>query len=229
MPETELIEKPDDVKAVLKQRAEDAVGVIKMAKELARSIHDQESLQSAVDFCLVIRKKRKDWAEWNKPAKQKLDALKKEILGRERMIDEPLERAEVEILVPAISTFRTEQERLKKIEDERRLAEAKKAEEEDRIQRAANLESAGLKEEAEHVLNAPASLAPQTVPEEKIAGGNFREDWCFEISNEALIPREYLSVDEIKIRGVVRALKGETKIPGVRVFSKPVLVQGRRS
>lgn len=52
----------------------------------------------------------------------------------------------------------------------------------------------------------------------KLAGIGVRSNWDFEIIGPALIPREYLVVDEKKIRAVVKALKSETNIPGVRVF-----------
>jgi uncharacterized membrane protein YqiK len=54
----------------------------------------------------------------------------------------------------------------------------------------------------------------------KVSGISTRENWTFEITDPALIPREYLMIDESKIRGVVRALKDATNIPGVRAYSE---------
>jgi hypothetical protein len=46
--------------------------------------------------------------------------------------------------------------------------------------------------------------------------------------NEALIPRQYLNVNETKIRGVVRALGASAAIPGVEVFEETSVAAGRR-
>jgi len=39
--------------------------------------------------------------------------------------------------------------------------------------------------------------------------------WKFEVVDATLVPRDYLAVDEVKIGKVVRALKLETRIPGI--------------
>ena len=54
----------------------------------------------------------------------------------------------------------------------------------------------------------------------KVAGIATREVWRFEVTDPALVPREYLVVDESKIGKVVRALKGDAVIAGVRVYSE---------
>lgn len=54
----------------------------------------------------------------------------------------------------------------------------------------------------------------------KVAGISTRETWHFEITNAAQVPREYLVVDEARVRKVVQALKGDAKIPGVRVYAE---------
>jgi hypothetical protein len=53
-----------------------------------------------------------------------------------------------------------------------------------------------------------------------------REVWKFEITDAAQIPREYLVVDEARIRKVVQALKGDAKIPGVRVYPERQIAAG---
>lgn len=66
------------------------------------------------------------------------------------------------------------------------------------------------------------SAVPVEAPQ-KLAGISTRTDWDFDIINPALIPVEYMIVDEKKIRGVVKALKEQAKIPGVRVFAKAAM------
>lgn len=60
----------------------------------------------------------------------------------------------------------------------------------------------------------------------KVAGVATREVWKFQVENPALVPREYCVVDEAKIRKVVAALKGDTTIPGVRVYAEKSIAAG---
>jgi len=61
-----------------------------------------------------------------------------------------------------------------------------------------------------------APIAQRSAP--AVSGLSKRKGWGFEIQDESKIPREYLSVDETKIRRVVNALGPQANIPGVRVF-----------
>ncbi len=61
---------------------------------------------------------------------------------------------------------------------------------------------------------------PVTPTAEKTSGISKPKTWDFEIEDENAIPREYLIVDEKAVRGVVKAMKGKTNIPGVRVFQR---------
>jgi hypothetical protein len=61
-------------------------------------------------------------------------------------------------------------------------------------------------------------ILPETTP--KVEGISGRQVWKFRIINPALIPREYLIPDERKIGQIVRAMKGETRIPGVEAYAE---------
>lgn len=197
---------------------------IQRATELARNITDAKTLAEAADFMLEIKRRRKQWAEFNKPAKQKLDILKKELLDRERQIDEPLERAENQIIKPAMARFQQEDERRRREEEDRLRAEAKKKEEDARLREADMLAKDGHTELADAMLDAPVVVAPIVVPRtETPAGISYRDSWQFEILNPDAVPRQYLTIDEKKIGGVVRALKGETRIDGVRVWCEKTI------
>lgn len=197
------------------------------ANELARNIKDDQTLGLAADYLLVIKRQRKEWAEFNKPAKQKLDALKRELLDRERQIDEPLERAETQILKPAMAQYQVEQERIRRAEEERQRAILKAQEEDARLAEAAAAEKNGDKEAAEALINAPVNVPPVILPKpEATKGVSYREVWKFRITNVNIIPREYLAVDEQKIGGVVRSLKENASIPGVEVYSEKSVAVG---
>ena len=90
---------------------------------------------------------------------------------------------------------------------------------------AIEAEKNGQKEIAQAIINTPvqpvAVVIPKDVP--KLENGpTFREVWQFEIERADLIPRAYLVPDMVKIGQVVRAMKSEANIPGIKVFSKRV-------
>lgn len=60
----------------------------------------------------------------------------------------------------------------------------------------------------------------------RVRGVATREVWRFAIDDESKIPRKYLVVDDVKIRKVVAALKGDAKIPGVRVWPEKQIAAG---
>jgi len=102
-----------------------------------------------------------------------------------------------------------------------------------RLEEASALEARGDGAAAVRLLEAPIPVplvvaapvfmpAPAPAPAPKVEGISFREDYDFEILDAAVIPREYLMPDEKKIRGVVRAMRASTNIPGVRAFSRRV-------
>lgn len=206
------------------QAREMGVSTIARATELARNISDAKTMAEAADFLLEIKRRRKQWAEFNKPAKQKLDVLKKELLDRERQIDEPLERAENQIIKPAMIQFQQLEDRKRREEEDRQRAEAKRREEDARLREAEVLAQDGQKELADAMLDAPVVVAPIVIPRsETPAGISYRDSWQFEVMDVHSVPREYLTIDEKKIGGVVRALKGETRIAGVRVWCEKII------
>lgn len=163
-------------------------------------------------------------------------AHKVAVAKRAEVLD-PLARAK-RFLASCIGGYDQEQERIRRAEEERlrreqREREAQEAarlrkEAENRAlaeaQAAADMGDAGL---AEMILDAPVVVeAPAPVPVivpamvESTEGVARRTTWKFRIENEALIPREFLMVDEKKIGGIVRAMKGATRIPGVVAYEE---------
>jgi transcriptional regulator of heat shock response len=204
-----------------------ALSVPDQAKQI--NIKTMDDYVRAGEIMLTIKAIRKKITETFKPIKQKMDAAKQEVLDQERAADAPLKEAE-SWLSPQIITWNREQERIRQ-EEEARLREiARKEEEERQLQEAILAEQSGQKEEAEAIISAPVQAAPVVVPKAvpKVAGMSIRDNWKFRITNEKLIPREYLKVDEVKIGQVVRAMKSAANIPGVEVYNEGT-VSGRRA
>ena len=103
--------------------------------------------------------------------------------------------------------------------------EANNAAEAETLMAAAIIITEDAKQEAAAVMAEPIYVAPVVIPKDvpKMQGGPvFQKRWDFEIVNEAIIPRQYLTVDLVKIRQIVTALKSQTNIPGVKTFEKRV-------
>lgn len=63
-----------------------------------------------------------------------------------------------------------------------------------------------------------APIEPVSAP--KVSGISTKEVWEYEITDLSKVPDAYKMIDEKKLRGVVRAMKGDTYIPGVCVYPR---------
>jgi hypothetical protein len=178
------------------------------AEQYQAAASDLKRVGGAIDRLEALRK------SMTKP----LDDAKKAIMDFFRGPSEQLERAKSQIKRSMIA-FSDEQDRIRRAEQAVADTAARKERERIEAQARRALES-GKTEKAEALeMRAATVVAPvidRTPP--KVVGVQTREVWKFEVTNAAIVPREYLTVDESKIRKVVGALKGDTLISGVRVW-----------
>lgn len=205
---------------------------------LALSVPEQAHLITAItnnndyvkagNILLTIKDIRKKIEATFKPIKQKFDAAKKEVLDQEKAADRPLIEAE-NWIKPLISGYLIEQEKIRQAEERRLQEQARKEEEERRLLEAIEAEKNGQQDEAQAIIDAPVQAPPVVVPKtvQKVAGISQRENWDFEIVSESLLPRQYLMPNLVAIRQVVRGLKGNANIPGVKVFKTSSIAAGR--
>jgi len=184
------------------------------AKGLADGVTDAEGEREAVLFLGKIKgsiKQAKVHFDFlTKPLKEHIKTIKAEFDA----IAEPLEEAE-RIVGAGIIKWRNGQEFKQK--EEKRLAleayakEAVRQNDIDKLQVIAS--------EHENI----AHEAPKVVKTEG-AKMHMRESWQFEIIDIALVPKEFLLINEPAIRA---ALKEGTEIAGVKSWKvmKPVIVQ----
>lgn len=102
---------------------------------------------------------------------------------------------------------------------------AREAAEKERLRlekQAERAEARGLTDTADELSRIADSIEAPTIVSHvpKVDGLSTRLVWKFEIKDPDAIPREYLVIDEQAIGRVVRALKSNTRIPGVRVYSE---------
>ena len=151
----------------------------------------------------------------------------KKSLETKRRYSLPLGKAE-DIVKVKIREYHLEQERIRHEEEARLRREAKKAEEEHLLQMAMEAEEAGETKEAESILSTSVVAPVITIPSQTKGNGiSYREGWKFRIINPDLVPNKYKLIDERKIGAVVRALKGNTNIPGIKVYCEKTVAVRR--
>lgn len=127
----------------------------------------------------------------------------------------------------AMILFSDEQDWIRR-EDQRKADEAARKQQEKLQAQAAKAAASGRTEKAAELETRAAMTVAPIIHRDppKIAGVSDRVSWKFEITDEATVPRNYCSPDERKIRGVVQAMKGDTQIPGVRVWQEKNIAAG---
>lgn len=143
----------------------------------------------------------------------------------------------LEILKPKIAKYIQDQD------DARRQAEREaelKRQEAKRLQETAVVKAWHLVDndqavEAEQVLEQAAEKAEEVqstappIPEKPRAAVSLKTLWDFEIVDVEKIPRKYMVPDLVTIGKIVRAVKDQADIPGIRVFQKTTVAdKGRR-
>lgn len=186
-------------------------------------ITNDDLRDAAVEDLKAVKRRMADLDKQRKAITKPLDDAKKGVMDLFRAPVEWLEQAE-STLKRAIAAYEHEQRRLR-LQAEAEARDLAMKEQARLAAEARAAEAAGKTEEAlemreqAHVM--PVAMVAAPAP--KMAGVSMREDWDFEIIDASLLPREYLIADEKKIRGVVKALKEASNIPGVRVFAKDVV------
>lgn len=178
-------------------------------------VTDSEGYDNASEFAKTLKAYQKEVKEHFRPMKEKTKAAYQEVVSQEKARLDPAVEAEG-IVKKEMNRHYVEQQRLRAIEE----AKARKA--------AIKQEQA--KKEAEKKgkpipVFKPAPVVQTETP--SVKGVSHKSIWKYEVTNEKVIPREYLTPDLVKIGKIARALKAETHIKGVRVWEeKSMAVRG---
>lgn len=192
--------------------------------ELVEIANDQQ-YKGVGEFLKTLVALKKDISSTFDPIAKIQFAAHKETLVQKKRRMGPVEEAE-RIVRGKVGFYLAEKER-RRLEQEEKLQEQARKDEENRKQEEAlALEKEGKPEEAEAVISepveVPAVVVPDTTP--KVEGiSKPRQIWKFRVKDESLVPDEYKKIDTVKLGGVVRATKGTLKIPGVEIYSEPVI------
>jgi|GEM_PF-2400646 len=170
--------------------------------------------------------KAADWAVETKKLLKRLEELRKKIVGPYnsyltqvngffKLYTEPLMQAET-YLSRQLGNYRQFQE------NEARRIKAEQEAETRKIQKQLEDEAAAAKAKDIHYEPAPivAPVAPEIQRVTRTSGGSTsqRKDWTFEVENESLIDREFLMLNEKKLREHIKG--GLRNTPGVRIFEE---------
>ncbi len=200
---------------------------LSLETEVARiKVEDPVSYQFASELSKVIKDLKKAITDYFRPMKeqaykawQAVCQKEKDEISKIEPLDEKLKRE--------MTNYVMEENRKKAEEERKRQEEIIKQEVERRAKMAEILKESGQEELAKAIADVPVEVPEVDVIEEvpKVEGISYREDYDFEIVNEALIPRQFLMPNEKAIRAFIKATKGRTEIAGVRILKKMILVR----
>lgn len=157
-----------------------------------------------------------------KDAKDKAFAAHRAICAQEKAHLDKIEEAR-RIGKPKLLAYEETKEAIRKAEQERLEAEARKKAEDEALARAAAAEKAGDTETAKAIISEPISVEPvkaQVMSPKRST--TIQTRWGAVIEDVNLIPREYLIPDMTALNRVAQATKGAIKIPGVKFESRKV-------
>jgi hypothetical protein len=191
-------------------------------------VKDQAGLDAAKDFMLSIDVLAGKIEASFDPQIAQAHKLQKSLLAEKAKFMTPLTAAKYTVGRKAADFVAEQEAERKKAERERLDAEEKARQIADKaVDKADKLEAEGKDGAAAAVVNGAhekiqeiMQAAPEVPEAPDTFGLTVREDWKFSIVDAALIPREYLIPDEKKIGGIVRAMKDQANIPGVRVYAE---------
>ncbi|MDE2099522.1 MAG: hypothetical protein KGL39_19880 [Patescibacteria group bacterium] len=197
---------------------QEVVSEIERAKAFV--IHSNEDYLAVDSHCAGLLKLKKKIEADFRESKETTYAAWKTVVAQERGHLDGLDEAR-RIDKAKMDAWNAEQERIRRAEEERLRKEAQEKADAEALAAAEAAEKAGNKEEAEAIIQAPVQVAPivlsKSLPKSQTV---IRKVWKYRVRNVAMVPREYLMLDDKKIGGVVRSMGAATNIPGVEVYQE---------
>jgi hypothetical protein len=194
------------------------------------TISDEATCQLAATWLQRIRALRDTVATLFTPhVKRAFDAHRAFVAQRQRL-DQPLVAAET-ALKRQLAAFTVAEERRRLAAARAETAAATDARTDQIWREVEALETAGYREEAAalatELVSSPLGLV-LSPPPINVPGLATRDVWKYEVTDPALVPREYWTIDHQKLGAVVRAVKGSVVIPGVRVWAERTIATTSR-
>lgn len=195
------------------------------SQELAESYDDYtvsspEEYSAGADHLRTIKTFQKEVEDQRKLITQPLVAAQRNANAFFKPFAERLANAERRVK-RALVNWKNKQDQIARDEQRKRDEEARKKREEAE-RKAREAREKGRHSRAQQLEETAAQTVAPIVTSEapKTEGISVRKVTKFRITDESLIPRKYMDVNESKIRKVVQALGMEAEIPGIEIFQE---------
>lgn len=191
------------------------------------SIATEADYEAAAELLTAIKALRGKIAESYDPIIKAAHRAHKEAVSAKKKVEEPLAEAEREIK-GRMAAWYEEQERQRREEQRRLEEEARRREEDERLAEAEALEAAGDSDGAERALSeeSPVLATAPAPPPPRAKGVAMRETWSAEVVDlmalvravaDGTAPATLVQANTTALNGMARSLRGDMKVPGVRV------------
>ncbi len=184
-------------------------GLLLVAQAEDLKVVDQASFEAAAEMRKSIKAYLAEVKRITAPVVTAAHAAWKAALAQQQGLEAKALEAE-QILNKSLGAY----EQAQRAEADRIKREAEK------VRLAAEQEAKARAKETGAPVEAVVVFTPPPPPPPKAQGLAFVDTWKWELLDAKLVPCEYHTLDEKKIGGVVRSLKGQAVIPGVRVYSQ---------
>lgn len=188
------------------------------------AVTDDIEYAKVKEFGLALKDLKKQVGDLLDEPCAKAHEAHKSLTAKRKSLLDPI-KAGLDIVSKKLGEYEAEQER-----EAKRQAQALSQMETEARRKEAELYAEQLLDQG-HTAEAAAQLRhaenlPEAVVEvethrpEAAKGGTTRTTWKFDITDESLLPREFLMPDDKAIRAYINAKKDRAQIPGVRIWSE---------
>ncbi len=200
---------------------------VRLADVKALKVSDADTYALAGQHYIALGALETKITTWWEPLTSAAHKLHKALTTRRGEMVKPI-TAERERLASEMSAWKSEQDRLQRERELAAALEEKKRQDAIAAEQAALLEVQGHSALAESVIQqaieapAPTVSLGRAVP--KVAGLSYRTVYEHEVVNLALVPREWLCLDDAKVKKYHEAMGKAARIPGVAFTTRDVPV-----
>ena len=203
--------------------------VVMNAASMVVTCHEEYTIAS--DFLKTIKAAQNKVVSFFAPMKQKAHEAHKAITQQESAMLKPLQDAEA-TLKRNLLVFYQDQERIR-IEAQRKLQaeadEVARRERERLMREAAKLKTTELREQRmEQAASVIAPVVQVASVAPVVSGQSVRKTWTAKVVDAALVPREWMVVNQSALDAFARSTKGAVKVPGVEFVEVASLASSGR-
>jgi hypothetical protein len=205
-------------------------------RAVALIVRNQDDLDAANQFLNEIKTRQDYFSGLYDPQIKKASDLHKSLLADKRQFTDILDKA-ASVIKPKIANYLYEEDqkrltaaRARHLAEEQAAREAEKAADKahELIENGKEGKVAAVVEKAAEKIEALKAAAP-VIPSIPVADFSMRTTWEFEVTDVDLIPRKYMVPDTTLLGKIVRAMKDQTDIPGIRAYpSRSVAAKANR-